>query len=67
MKLVDDPKCIYCGSEYSLILASLERKHVTSLLRDAIDQYVKITEIDQIFGKNNGDILMLAAKEVIYI
>ena len=33
MKLVDDPKCLYCGSEESPIHAFLEREYVTNLWR----------------------------------
>ena len=45
-------------------------KTVVGRSLDALDQRVKILEIDNIFGINNGDILIstaiLAVKEVIY-
>ena len=52
MKLVDDPNCLYCGNEETLIHAFLECENVTNLwrsielwLRDALKQRVKISEI----------------------
>ena len=78
MKLVKGPKCLYCGSEESLIHAFLECENVTNLwrsielwLREMLNQHVKMSEIDKIFGINNGDILVntviSAAKEIIHI
>ena len=77
MKLVDDPNCLYCGIEECLIHAFLECENVTNLwrsielwLRDALNQHVKISEIDKVFGIINGDILdntvIVTANEVIY-
>ena len=44
-------------------------KGIDLLLRDALNQHVKISEIDKIFGISNGNLLVntviLAAKEVI--
>ena len=65
------------GSDESLIHAFLECENVTNLwrslelwLRGAINQHVKISEIDKIFVIDNGDILVntiiFAAKEVVY-
>ena len=69
MKLVGDPKCLPCGSEEYPIHAFLGRKIVTNLwrnielwMRDALNQHVKVSKNDKIFGLNNGDIL-----EVIHI
>ena len=66
LKLVDDPKCLYCGSEESLTL-TLQCENVTNLwrsvelwLRDikSTCKNIKITEIGKISCINNGDILI---------
>ena len=67
MELVEDPKCLYCRSEESLIHAFLECENVTNLWRSielwvryTLNKHVKISEINKkkIFGINNGDIIV---------
>ena len=64
-EIVDDSNCLYCGSEESLIHAFLECENVTNSwrsielwMRGALNQHIKISEIDRILEINNGDILL---------